>query len=427
MQMSSITDREEPASADVDRTRDIIVYIFGALDSLVPFAYFLNIYSNTWHAVTLVIKFILCLVFYKYVEISKISKLSAYVLTFIILVSSVPGGSVLSDYVRIFGFMIHVFITLAIVRRVNLKQYILTCTVVLFVSTLLYLVAVETGQVGDTFGRYSYFHGSHPNLGSEIIAMSVVLAACVLSWLPFIVLSVPSLYAIHLMQGRAALLVALIAIFSKFYFSERSKNARLILLVVLLVSGLSAVLFWSGTAYNYLNSIFLLHDKYRGMNTGFTGRDRLWGTAWEYFLKSPIIGNGAGFFDRYGVAVHNFFLFGLSEFGILSLLIYGMIFFLFYDLYRTNRTWFYSFIGIPIFWIFNDRFLNINPYPFLFYIVLFAHANTYKERAVARAVERPKSATPGQDDIDRRVDCQCESSTVRDATESKSRSCALAV
>ena len=117
------------------------------------------------------------------------------------------------------------------------------------------------------------------------------------------------------------------------------------------------------------------------MESGFVGRDKLWSEAWHYFLASPIIGNGAGFFDRYGVEIHNFFLYGLSEFGLLSLLIYGMIFFLFYDLYRTNKPWFFCFIGIPIFWIFNDRFFNINPYPFLLYIVLFAHANTYKDHA----------------------------------------------
>ncbi|MEI9915007.1 MAG: hypothetical protein WDN29_03495 [Methylovirgula sp.] len=95
----------------------------------------------------------------------------------------------------------------------------------------------------------------------------------------------------------------------------------------------------------------------------------------EWFRASPIIGNGADFFDRNGVEIHNFFLFGLSEFGLLSLIIYGMIFYLFYDLYRTDKKWFVCFLGIPVFWMFNDRFFNINPYPFLFYVVLFAHAN----------------------------------------------------
>ncbi len=396
IQPDSAMDLDERPVAHVDYTRNVIVYVFGALDSLVPFAYFLNIYPNVWHGITIAIKFSLCCIFYKYVEISRISKLSALALTIIILVSSVPGGSGLGDYIRIFGFLAHVFLTLAIVRRDNLQQYILSCTTVLFIGTLLYLVSVKTGHVGDTFGRYSYFNGSHPNLGSEIIAMSIILAACVLSWLPFLALSVPSIYAVDLMQGRAALLVALITIASKLYFSGPNKKNRLVLSVVLLVSGASALLFWSGPVYSYIDSVFFLRDKYRGVNTGFVGRDQLWNAAWEYFLKSPIIGNGAGYFDRYEVNVHNFFLYGLSEFGILSLLIYGMIFFLLYDLYRTNKNWFYSFIGIPIFWIFNDRFLNINPYPFLFYIVLFAHINrsNYPAAPEARGLRRVEPAVP---------------------------------
>jgi O-antigen ligase len=131
----------------------------------------------------------------------------------------------------------------------------------------------------------------------------------------------------------------------------------------------------SSKAASVFNSIFLLHDKYRGLGSGFVGRDQLWTTAWQWFKASPIIGNGAGFFDRNNVEIHNFFLFGLSEFGLLSLIIYGVIFYLFYELYRTDKKWFVCFLGIPVFWMFNDRFFNINPYPFLFYIVLFAHAN----------------------------------------------------
>lgn len=398
--MASIETRSavdfDESAGERDSTHRLIVYIFGAIDSLVPFAYFLNIYPNIWHAATLAVKVALCGFFFRYVEISKTTWISVCVLTAIILISSVPGGSGLSDYVRIFGFVLHAFLTLAIVRRDNLKQYVLACTVVLFIGTLLYLVAVKAGQIGITFGRYSYFHGSHPNLGSEIIAMSVVLAACVLSWMPFAVLTLPSLYAIHLMQGRAALLVALVTIGSKLFLSERTKRQRLLLAGGLIAAALIACLLWWHSIDAYLNSVFFIHDKYRGVDSGFVGRDKLWSEAWQYFLASPIIGNGAGFFDRYGVEIHNFFLYGLSEFGLLSLFIYGMIFFLFYDLYRTNKPWFFSLIGIPIFWIFNDRFFNINPYPFLLYIILFAHTNTYKDRVVyeARAVKNTPAPPP---------------------------------
>ncbi len=218
---------------------------------------------------------------------------------------------------------------------------------VCFITTLIYLLAAGLGQINITFGRYSYFHGSHPNLGSEIIAMSIVLAACVLSWLPLLVVTLPSLYAIHLMEGRAALIVALIAIGAKFVYDQWDNKKRLALLCVALVCAGAAAVLVSSKAAGVLNSIFKLNDKYRGFGSGFVGRDQLWSTAWHWFTASPIIGNGAGFFDRNGVEIHNFFLFGLSEFGLLSLIIYGMIFYLFYELYRTDKKWFVCFLGIP--------------------------------------------------------------------------------
>ncbi len=355
-----------------------VVYIFGAIDSLVPFSYIFNVYPyiNYWHAATLAVKLLICIIYYRYISISRIAVLSALVLTSIILISSVPSGSQFADYAKIFGFVTHVFITLTMIRRDNLPKYMLTCVGVLFTSTLIYLVAAKTGHIDTTFGRYSYFHHTHPNLGSEIIAMSIVLAACVLTWMPFLVVTLPSLYAIYLMEGRAALVVALITIGAKLVYEEWRDKKRLALILGGLAGAGVLALLLSDKAQKVLNSAFLLHDKYRGIGSGFVGRDQLWSVAWHWFMASPLIGNGAGFFDRYGVEIHNFFLFGLSEFGILSLIIYGTIFYLFYELYRTNRKWFFCFLGIPVFWMFNDRFFNINPYPFLLYVVLFAHANT---------------------------------------------------
>ena len=131
------------------------------------------------------------------------------------------------------------------------------------------------------------------------------------------------------MEGRAALVVALITIGAKLVYEQwRDKKRLAIILGGLAGAGVLALLV-SDKAGTLLNSVFLLHDKYRGVGSGFVGRDQLWNVAWHWFMASPIIGNGAGFFDRYGVEIHNFFLFGLSEFGILSLIIYGMIFYLF--------------------------------------------------------------------------------------------------
>jgi hypothetical protein len=377
-----------------------VVYLFGAIDALVPFAYILNVFDKIdyWHASTLAVKLLLCCIYYRYISISRAALASLVGVTAIILISSILGGSHFSDYIKIFGFVAQLFVTLTIVRRENLKDYLLACVSVLFVSTLIYLVAAKLGQIDTTFGRYSYFHHSHPNLGSEIIAMSVVLAACVLSWLPLAVIAVPSLYAISLMEGRAALVVALVTIAAKIIGDQWRDKKRLALIAAAFTSLGALALLFSHRAMHALNAVFLLHDKYRGLGSGFVGRDELWSTAWHWFTAHPIIGNGAGFFDRDNIEIHNFFLFGLSEFGLLSLAIYGMIFYLLYDLFRTDKKWFFCFIGIPVFWMFNDRFFNINPYPFLFYVVLFAHANTTGLRlpsavlAPAKAKTQPRAA-----------------------------------
>jgi len=382
---------------DIREPPSAVVTIFGVIDSLVPFAYIFGLfaYINYWHGATLAAKLVLCAIYYKDISLSRIATLSALGLTAIILISSVPNGSQAADYVRIFGFLAHVFVTLAIVRRDNLATYLKACVGTLFLTTLIYLVAAKTGHIDTTVGRYSYFHHSHPNLGSEIIAMSIVLAACVLDWPALLIVTLPSLYAIYLMEGRAALVVALVAVGARLIYDEWHDKKRLALILGGLVSVGVAALLVSNKAASVLNSIFLIHDKYRGIGSGFVGRDQLWSVAWHWFMASPIIGNGAGFFDRYNVEVHNFFLFGLSEFGLLSLIIYATIFYLCYELYRTNKKWFFCFLGIPVFWMFNDRFFNINPYPFLFYVVLFANANTAGAGLKSLLVRAKASLPPG--------------------------------
>jgi hypothetical protein len=136
----------------------------------------------------------------------------------------------------------------------------------------------ETRNTQVLWGRYSYLGGTEPNIGPEIIAMSVVLATCVLPPARLLIFAAPSLYAINRMQGRSSLMVSL---------------ASLALKSFAVFGGLASYIFFFDTITEYFNALFLLDDEYRGAGSGFAGRDKLWGTAWEYFLKSPLIGNGA--------------------------------------------------------------------------------------------------------------------------------------
>jgi hypothetical protein len=132
--------------------------------------------------------------------------------------------------------------------------------------------------------------------------------------------------------------------------------------------------FYHETTFSYLNSILLLNDEHRGVDTGFVGRDELWGGAWDAFLQSPLVGNGAGFEERLDVNPHNFFLYGLALFGFLSLFVFGVIIYLYFDMFKKDISWFSVLILTSIMFVFNDRFFNLNPYPFLLYVALFAHA-----------------------------------------------------
>jgi len=351
------------------------VLLFGFLDASVPFSYFLHVPSELWQEIALGIKVVICIRSSSGVRLGRLSAFSLYSLAAIVLISYGVGGAALDDYKPVIGFFANLMFTLMFVRRSNLPAYVLACVCTIGISTLLYIVVAQTGGVQVIWGRFAYFGDTEPNLGSEIIAMSVVLATCVLPPTRLLIFAAPSLYAINLMQGRSGLFVSIASLAIKLYFGIERPKTRAITTSILVVVGLVLYLFFLDAVTAYFNALFLIDDEYRGTSTGFTGRDELWGAAWNYFLQSPVIGNGVVNYGEIGVEPHNFFLFGLTKFGMLSFLIFGMIIYLYYDLYRYNRQWLYGLSAIPILWVFNDRFLNLNPYPFLLYVVLFAHAD----------------------------------------------------
>jgi hypothetical protein len=365
--------RLSPISVAPDLRAVIIVAI---LDASSPFAYFLQVSPiDLWYTLTLSIKIAIFLISMRSIRLGRLSAFSLYGVVAIILISSAAAGAESDAYLKVFAFVASLFLTLSMVRRDNLPLYVLTCVYTIGISTLVYIAAVQMGSVPAMWGRFAYFGGSAANLGSEIIAISIVLATCVLSPLRLLFFSVPSLYALNLMEGRSGLIVSLIAVVVTLYFSiERPQNRSIVIVTAISVTCVT-YLFFSDNVYTYFNSILLVDDEYRGVNTGFVGRDKLWEGAWNCFIQSPIIGNGVGFGERLGVEAHNFFLYGLSQFGMMSLLIFGLILYLYYDMYRTNPQWLYGLASVPILMMFNDRFFNLNPYPFLLYVVLFAHAD----------------------------------------------------
>jgi O-antigen ligase len=125
------------------------------------------------------------------------------------------------------------------------------------------------------------------------------------------------------MEGRSGLIVSLTAVAVKLYFCIEQQKERMIVTLAAIFALFILYLFFYDNIYTYFNQTFLLGDEYRGVNTRFVGRDELWESGWKCFIESPIIGYGVGF-GECGVEAHNFFLYGLSRFGSLSLLIFGI-------------------------------------------------------------------------------------------------------
>ena len=281
--------RSRPISVAPDLRAVIIVAI---LDASSPFAYFLQVSPiDLWYTLTLGIKIAICLISIRFLHLGRPSAFSLYGVTAIILISSAVGGAEPGAYLKVFAFVASLFMTLSMVRRHNLRVYVLACVYTIGISTLLYLAMVLTGSVPATWDRFGYFGGSAANLGSEIIAMSIVLATCVLSPVRLLIFSLPSLYALNLMQGRSGLIVSLTAVTAKLYFCIEQPKERMIVTLAAILALFIMYLFFYDNIYTYLNEMFLLDNEYRGVNTGFVGRDELWESGWKCFIQSPIIGN----------------------------------------------------------------------------------------------------------------------------------------
>ncbi len=97
--------------------------------------------------------------------------------------------------------------------------------------------------------------------------------------------------------------------------------------------------------------------------TEFNGRDALWSVLLEYFVKSPVLGHGVGFFEReQGTYPHNFVLQLLCEYGIVGMLFGGVFF-----LKRLARLFFSARADIR----YIELFLFLSSVPMLFF------SNTY--------------------------------------------------
>lgn len=296
-------------------------------------------------------------------------------------------GGVFDDVneMRYLAFLLSSATTLLLLDYRCILSY---CSVIGFLCSAfsgLHIFLVATGGVINNFGRYFYLGNTHPNLGGEISAVAAIAIALlpfrVLHFLAISVLLVSCL----LMQSRSAVVVigAVLAIrLLSAGWKHFGVSGRAVALIVAAISICALML--DPTALEYISrNVLLLDDIHRGLGTGLVGRDERWSLALYAFSEDPIFGKGLSAVDAMGgLGFHNGVMYGLALHGIFSLALWFIVARQILLAFRTSAV-----AGLIIFTggflvLFNDRFVNLNLYPFVFYILVLKYpqykANEHK-------------------------------------------------
>lgn len=273
--------------------------------------------------------------------------------------------------VQIVTFLANLAITLLLVPE-EVGTYLRWIARLIAASAMLYVGMWAAGLITGEWGRPYYFNHTHPNLGSEIGAMGVLCGAVSIKYRGFLVLVAPMLASAMLMQGRAAVLAIVLSVLLRslheFYLLARSRRAQLGIILAG-PAGMAVAIF----AAPFVIDAMLLGDRYRGEDTGFVGRTDHWQMAWDAFLANPLTGRGLGSYAGLDVGTpHNFFLYGLAEMGLLSVPLFLMLIFMAVKAARIHGWKIATLSPILIMFFMNDRFMNLNPYPFVAWVLFFA-------------------------------------------------------
>ena len=293
-----------------------------------------------------------------------------------IFASVIMGNTSVEGVVQPVGTLISLAMTIMILSGENIAAYMkafgLSClTACLVFLFQLHFVPLNTHGLWEQSGRYSFIYFTQPNLGGEILFTGFI-AFCIarVNMIFLIATFILFFVVINLVESRAAMLSILLA-FSCYVYVERvrwlapgSRIALISLLAVLIV--VLGVLNRESVSH-----LFLLDDRYRGVGTGYVGREEHWESALNVFLQSPFFGVGFGYFRHDVVTPHSMWLGMLSMMGAMGFFMLVAMWRNGSRIYAANTTMFLLLLSFIPMTIFNDRFLNLNPYPFLLFVILF--------------------------------------------------------
>ncbi len=352
--------------------RNIVPRLVALADVLAIASYMVNVTPIAGQALGLGIKLLLLPLLLNRDSILLRQGEAFFLLSLITLLSLVfSNETAWLDVLPLVAFLLHLALSL-LLRSDQLAEYLRSVAVLIAGSCVIYLLMAAVGQIPIIYGRYWYFNELHPNLGSEIAAAGALCGVITLRYRNFMALSAVMLANTVLMQGRAAMLtIGLAMVLRSLHEAFVASDARKVQFRIILLTPFAVIL--PILALPYLADALLLNDSYRGVGTGVVGRTEQWEIAWEAFLDRPITGQGIGWFERtQEMGAHNFFLYGFAEMGLMSSLLFGLLIYLSVTAYRLHGWKIVSLSPVLVMFMVNDRFMNLNPYPFMVWLLIFA-------------------------------------------------------
>lgn len=377
-----------------------IAALVGILDTAIVFSYLTSLSITIWYAALISAKLIILLANFQQPSDVFMRNRSILAILFLMGASSFlhfdPGRSY-TQSIGHFTFFIQAFLSLYLIRPETVSNYCRGAAATIMAATVLYLGMAGIGRIEHIYGRYQFFGDNHPNLGSEIMAVGAVAAAASFTRRNFAIYIVMATLAVGMMQGRAALLTCLLVamVRASAVISELPTRTRQLCTALLFIAGPIILGIIALPLIENLSSALMLDDEYRGVGTGFVGRDDRWLGAWNLFLESPLIGNGADVFnDRDMHGAHSFALYALACYGMLGVIFIFMLGHRIIRLVRENMWLGFAWLSLIVMLILNDRFLNLNPYPFVAIVMLCAFYGAIERQPASAAKGRAFVDTP---------------------------------
>mgnify|MGYP003643723043 CR=1 FL=1 len=277
---------------------------------------------------------------------------------------------VLSNYLGLTLFVLNISLLISLVDRESILAFSRNFFIFSSVCAIIHIIFIKAGLISGLWGRFSFFGGSHPNLGGEIFAISAFAGAISMKKSSFLLLCIPMLISTYFMETRTGMIVIGLTALMKIIFEVDGEltKSNLLRRILLCMPIVIVILLEGSLIRGAAEEILLASDPDRGLATGFvSGRNYQWMQAWESFTLHPWFGSGMGLYEDSMRGAHNPFLYSISMYGVVGLIFWIWLGWYAYSLVKSNFKIFIFLLPSTLMLVLNDRFMNSNSFPLLFY------------------------------------------------------------